>query len=431
MTTPINVFLCHKKVLARQKDGHEVEQENVKASILQAILQLHPERYDAWMDESQIAAGMAWETEIYGRLLVSDVLLIAIGPGTSKSEWVRREIALARALGVAIVPLGYDLTPDEFSVELKGLQIDDIQGKLTQNIKFPAKDALLQEIDSDLQRARERTVRNQKEVLATFMSRRSVAPRKAPDKQRAFSVKTTLGGATIRLHVASGDLTQTTGIEVLVNSENDYMQMARFFETRTVSSLLRRRGARIAGGKYIDTVQQELDTQLGDRARPVQAAEVFVTSAGGPDSKLAMENKARYIFHVAAVQAIDAEARVVPFRQPYQIEDCVRSCLAKLLELNRSQGVISPDGTPQRRLQEQLARDGNGISRSILFPLFGSGQGGAPASEAIGPMLRGLSRFFDDHDNASLANDLDDIYFAAFTSSDVEVITKEIGEAFS
>lgn len=97
-------------------------------------------------------------------------------------------------------------------------------------------------------------------------------------------------------------LTKTTGIDVLVNSENDYMQMARFFETRTVSSLLRRRGARISGGKYVDTVQQELDFQLGDRARPVQAAEVFITSAGGPDSKLATENKARYIFHVAAVQ---------------------------------------------------------------------------------------------------------------------------------
>src|SRR5215468_4820244 len=107
MAPPINVFVCHKKLLVREKDGREVEQENAKASILHAILQAYPDEYDAWIDDSEIGAGMAWETEIYGRLLISDVLLLAIGLGTSKSEWVRREIALARALGVAIVPLGY------------------------------------------------------------------------------------------------------------------------------------------------------------------------------------------------------------------------------------------------------------------------------------------------------------------------------------
>lgn len=431
MPAPIKVFLCHKKVLTREKNGHAVEQENAKASILHAILQMYPDRYDAWIDESEIAAGMPWETEIYSRLLVSDVLLLAIGPGTSKSEWVRREIALARALGVGIVPLGYDLTQNEFAREMKALEIDNIQGKLTQNIKFPTKDALLQEIDSDLRQARERTIADQAKVLETLTSRRKAVVPKAQDKQKAFSITATFSKSPIGLHVASGDLTKTMGIDVLVNSENDYMQMARFFETRTVSSLLRRRGAHIAGGKYIDTVQQELDFQLGDRARPVQAGEVFVTSAGGPDSRLATENKVRYIFHVAAVQAIDAEARVVPFRQSHQIEDCVRSCLMKLLTLNRLQGVISPAGTAQRRLQEQIARNGGGLSKSILFPLFGTGQGGGSASETIKPMLAGLRRFFEDPDNDSLANEINDIYFAAFTQPDVEAVTRELGGAFS
>ena len=281
MTTPIKIFVCHKKILIRQKDGHEVEHENTKATILHAILQTQ-DRYDAWIDESEIGAGMAWETEIYSRLLVSDVLLVAIGPGTSRSEWVRREIALATALGVSIVPLGFDVTADEFTQELKAMQIDRIQGKLTQNIRFPAKDALLQEIHSDLQRAREKTVREQERILTILAKGRAITVPKAPDNQRADYVEVPIGPSRVRLNIASGDLTKTIGIDVLVNSENDYMQMARFFESRTVSSLLRRKGARIAGGKYIDTIQQELDTQLGDRGRPVQAAEVFITSAGGP-----------------------------------------------------------------------------------------------------------------------------------------------------
>jgi O-acetyl-ADP-ribose deacetylase (regulator of RNase III) len=431
MTTPIKIFVCHKKILIRQKDGHEVEYENAKAAILHAILQTCQDRYDAWIDDSEIGAGMAWETEIYSRLLVSDVLLIAIGPGTLRSEWVRREIALATALGVSIVPIGFDLTPDEFKQELKAMQIDHIQGRLTQNIKFPAKNALLQEIHSDLQRAREKTVREQERVLTMLTKRRTITAPKAPDKQRAFSVEVPIGPSRVRLNIASGDLTKTIGIDVLVNSENDYMQMARFFESRTVSSLLRRKGARIAGGKYVDTIQQELDTQLGDRGRPVQAAEVFITSAGGPDSHLTTENKTRYIFHVAAVQAIDAEAKIVPFRQPYQIEDCVRSCLVKLAELNWSKGVVSPPGTPQRLLQEQLAKDGKGVSKSILFPLFGTGQGGASCAEVIKPMLSVLRRFFEDPDHSDLANVLDDIYFAAFTTLDVVAITDELSDAFS
>ena len=109
----------------------------------------------------------------------------------------------------------------------------------------------------------------------------------------------------------------------------------------------------------------------------------------------------------------------------------MRSCLKKLLELNRLQGLISPEGTAQRQLQEQLARNGEGVSKSILFPLFGTGQGGGSSTEAIRYMLGGLQRFFEDPANASLAKDLDEIFFAAYTQPDVEAVTNEFGAAFS
>jgi len=64
MPTPISIFVCHKKVLVRGDAGREVSQENLKASILHAIMQPHSKEYDVWMDESEIGAGMAWETEI-------------------------------------------------------------------------------------------------------------------------------------------------------------------------------------------------------------------------------------------------------------------------------------------------------------------------------------------------------------------------------
>src|SRR6185436_5866094 len=121
MSTPTQVFICYKKLLAGDRP-------NEKAGILNFILSEDKERFSSWIDDSGLAAGMAWETEIYRRLLVSDVLLVLIGPGTSKSPWVQRELALATALGIEIVPLGFDLTRAEMDAELKALDIDHLQG---------------------------------------------------------------------------------------------------------------------------------------------------------------------------------------------------------------------------------------------------------------------------------------------------------------
>ena len=56
---------------------------------------------------------MAWEAEIYRQILDSDVLLLLVAPGTADSQWVRREIALAKALGISIVPIGTAITQEE------------------------------------------------------------------------------------------------------------------------------------------------------------------------------------------------------------------------------------------------------------------------------------------------------------------------------
>jgi hypothetical protein len=198
------------------------------------------------------------------------------------------------------------------------------------------------------------------------------------------------------------------------------MQMARFFESRTVSSMLRRRGARIRDGKYEDTIQQELDWQLRDRGRPVQVAEVFPTSSGGPNSDLARINRFRYIFHVAAVQAVDAQGIVVPFKEPYQIEACVRSTLTKLVEVNLASGIVSPDGTEQRLLQEQRKGTDSGLCRSILFPMFGTGQGGAEAREVVQSMLSGLTGHFADEGDSVAEVALTDVYFSAYREQDAQ-----------
>ena len=183
--------------------------------------------------------------------------------------------------------------------------------------------------------------------------------------------------------------------------------------------------------RYLDVLQGELDWQLRDRGRPVQLAEVFATSAGGPNSELARVNKAKFVFHVAAVQAVDAAATVIPFKEPDQIEKCVRSTLAKLREINERNGIVSPEGSEQRAEQERRAQAGDGKARSILFPLFGTGQGGARASEVIDPIVAGIVGFFADEDDGILADTLSDVYVSAFKQQDVEETLEYLRKALA
>src|ERR1700722_4493289 len=370
MADRIRVFICYKKMLSRQEGEQIYQQKNVEADILQNVLSTDARRtYEAWVDNAMLTAGMQWETEIYRQLLASDVLVVLVGPGTSKSEWVRREIALANALGISIVPVGFDLSDEQMIEETKGLSISDLQWIVTRNIKFGRGAALLAELDVDLRRAAAATRERQRLTLDALWRRRVPTRKKAADNQQVRSFDLITEPQRVSLHVASGDISKVRNVDVIVNSENDYMQMARFFETRTVSSILRRRGARVKNGRYQDTIQQELDWQLRERGRPVQAAEVFPTSAGGPDSDLARVNKARAILHVAAVQAVDAESRVIPYKHPQQIEAFVHAALSVVKELNRLSGVFSPPDSDQRAEQERLAAIGKGQLESIVFPL--------------------------------------------------------------
>jgi O-acetyl-ADP-ribose deacetylase (regulator of RNase III) len=424
MTDRIRVFVCYKKELERQDGERLIFRDNTEAPIFQMLLAQDPRGiYEAWVDDAGLGAGMEWETEIYRQLLSSDVLVALIGPGTHKSEWVKREIALATALGISVVPVGFGLTREQMVEEAKLLSISHLQGEVTQNIRPGRGSALLAEFDAALHLAAVATRQRQRTTLDELWKRRTPVRKKAPDNQKAQSFDLVSNPQSVTLHVASGDIAKIRNIDVIVNSENDYMQMARFFESWAVSSVLRRRGARVKDGRYQDTIQQELDWQLRERGRPVQASEVFHTSTGGPYSALARENKARVILHVAAVQAVDAESKVIPYKHPQQVEESVRAALSRMAALNEQHGVFSPPRTDQRAEHARLKAAGQGQLTSIIFPLLGTGQGGAGTAEVIDPIVDGLVGFLSEPENLGLAEMLQEVYISAYTQEDLDTVT--------
>jgi hypothetical protein len=73
--------------------------------------------------------------------------------------------------------------------ELKDLDIDHLQGKVTENITMSRAELLLAELRTDLVAASARTKENQKETLRELVARRTAPPAKAPDNQRLATFK--------------------------------------------------------------------------------------------------------------------------------------------------------------------------------------------------------------------------------------------------
>jgi len=130
------------------------------------------------------------------------------------------------------------------------------------------------------------------------------------------------------------------------------------------------------------------------------------------------------------VQAVDSQAKVIPYTEATKIRSFTRNCLEKLQKLNQLAGVVSPPESEQWKLQKARAESGQGISTSMLFPLFGTGAGGSNAKDVIEPMLEGITQFLSNPRNADLANCLTDIYISAFRQDDLDELTRILNSKF-
>lgn len=158
-----------------------------------------------------------------------------------------------------------------------------------------------------------------------------------------------------RLHVVPGAIRRVRTADIWVNSENTDMLMARHADF-SVSGIIRYWGSvRDTAGRVVnDLVANELDAIAGPR-RPVAPGTAIVTGAGA----LTATNQVRHVIHVAAVHGEPGKG----YQQVRDLHWCVTNALAHA---------------------ERLA--GGLRLRSVLFPLLGTGVGGAevaPTAEAM------------------------------------------------
>lgn len=437
--------------------------------------------YIVFHDKKRLRGGQSWANEIYRNIRESDVLIVllqnasqeAIAKGeddsTHKSEWVQREVDVARGANVSILPIAIygetiRIADVQMALAIRELQYEEhasadyIAQHMEQELRENRKDSSVtaeegRQIRDEAQREWESSLDRLIEVIESLSNKTrkdQVDWYKHLDRIRAKTKALTnqdrhrwqIPGSTAKLHLAAGDITQMKDIDVLVNSENDYMQMARIFESRTLSSSLRTSGALVEQGRLVeDRVQEELDEQVKvgyPFGLPIMIGEVLLTHAGHPESKLVKQQGARYIFHAATMrfEALSSSETLQPVG-PEGIETVTRNCLNAILELNEKQGqILQPDSRflSGEHPSQQPAPDDYQPVTSIVFPIFGTGHGGRAIREVVPPMLRTFYYFLREMQDSEYCT-IEDIYVAVYAEADIPMVKelidtfeKEVGE---
>jgi len=439
---------------------------------------------NVFFDQIRLKAGDIWQQEIFNNIRKSDVLIVLLqaehgdNKSTAKSEWVQREVDVARGAHVSILPiklLGENdliitsqvteylairdrqfLTYGSFDARLEHLYREAVLSKsaeentyqkLTDEQKKLAKkhfESLSENDQAKLKQEDRKKFKELVELIDALTQRTRTDQRKwlsemkqlrrkehAENKQKAY---TFLISEEQTLYLATGDLAEFKDekIDVIVNSENDYMQLARMFEINSLSVTLRIKGAYFKHGRLMDDrVQNELIEQVcldyNPQGLPIMLGEVIVTHAGHKESELVAKKGFRYIFHAATIHfdAIFSDEPLTPVNSQLGISTVVKNCLDKVEQVNQSKGKIFPDESRYAKEQEKASKSYKEIE-SIIFPLFATGQAGRPVEKVIGPMLKGIKEWFAHHHETSLKQ----VYISVFAEDHVEVVKSEMHRYF-
>ncbi len=443
MSQPIKVFISYKTSV---DEGLTKDANAIRKLLLGS-------GFDVWMDQDALIGGRPWNQQIYDEIPERDVLLLLLSGQTDQSEWVRREVDIARGARIQILPVlirgNFEVSETLDKLDLSKYQyIDyrlgnekqdqDLIGSIQKLISLSAKD-------------------NNKKTFTVAVSE---TPVKSANTQYAtFQYKLNAAILPCKIHIAVGDMTKARNIDVIVNSENPYLEMGSIFKGKSVSALLRYYGSYIdEGGKLAeDTLQNELEAAIKGNVRltrPLGIGTVIATSAGHPLSILRSENRTRYIFHTITVAVVGEgdERTAVPDKGDTSLRRATIKTLEKIIEVNNKKGVISPPGTgivlledPKNKgsmiEEDEFSRQTNQKNyrpiESIIIPLFASGHGGRSPAEVMRPIIEGISDFLQEiHDHREEAHvketyeTLKHIHLSVFYKEYVETMRAMMKEYF-
>lgn len=364
------VFISHKNT------GDSIKASNYVYDYLKE------KGYNPFFDKESLEVGKDWHSSILSDLTTSDVVIVIVDEETVNSPWVQREVDMAKALGISILPI----ILNNFSEVKSAFEKFDITRiQYTEYVGTPKKkrEAFLEEVKNGVDVLAKMTYDAQAIIWQSWKDRNKVV--KTPGKRNPnAAIFTHPEIENIRFHIATGDASLVKGFDALVNTENNYMQMARFFEVNTLSYAIRTNGAYFEDGEILteDTIQNELYRNAQSKGGlPIRDRRILVTSAGRDLSRMQRVTNYRYIFHAAAVRIRLEDRKVEPVDH---VQKLITNCIQKIAKIDSANGAIElkDDGYLIKPVENYKA------IASILFPQFGAGEGGKPLEESAEQIVK-------------------------------------------
>jgi hypothetical protein len=428
------IFISYRKETVTSEAGIETRQTPTRVRELAQRLQ-NSGAFDVFIDDLRLQAADAWADRIISELSKSRVLIVMLRASDDKdidtgwSDWVQREVDVARGERITIVPIKMEEARSSLLQDtLKQLGLSHLQ-----YTTYPASDDDFMRFVHRLRQCVEETNRQQRRRIQE-LERRFLREMDVEPYQSRIVYQSSY--ADCRIHLGCGDIARARNIDVIVNSENSHMQMARFHEAKHLSSRLRFAGALTPDGsidQYIDdTLQDELSAQVKrlHPTKPVGAAIVVPTHAGHPHSQLARQH-IRYIFHAAAVTFSfngDGGLSIRPLPLD-RIAILTENCLTATQRLNEARNVPIPHHMPE--LNDWAAAEGDQFVpiRSIMIPVFGTGGGDRGISEVCERIATGINRYHQ-ADSSTRQSTLTDIHIGIYSDVDLAGVADVFDQRF-
>lgn len=208
------------------------------------------------------------------------------------------------------------------------------------------------------------------QTFSRFAAATTVRPIENPTATVARVDYTAVGAERLTIGIRTGDIAAITDADTWVNSENNWLMMARAVDA-TISANIRYRSARhdAAGIPLNDPVQKALRPRAYGRVKPIPLGSIRFTKSG----RLEKTHGVKRILHVVSVSAQPLRgAQLGPDPGDY-----VRDVIRAAERYNRSM------------LRRLLFRP---RLTSMIMPMLGTGMGGGKVEEVADLLVDGMIR---------------------------------------
>jgi len=215
----------------------------------------------------------------------------------------------------------------------------------------------------------------------------NIEPEAKPLGERRVYEAQLLNASDMCVGLVTGDIQNVTlPIDVWVNVENTFMQMARIFDN-SISGIVRYYGGRDPkDGEFRDTIARELAEKLGAKTS-VSPTEVLVTSSGS----MLETHKVKRIFHVAA--------NIGQIGKGYTPIGDMAGCVVNVLKEGKN-------------------ASGEDMLTSVLFPLMGTkSRRGSVMEDRVKLLIDAAVDYLASNPKSTFRK----VYFLAYTDRELDV----------